>query len=235
MRCAVCALECGEADGRVGHGENVQVADEKGYSVARPLDGNRAYDSTTMGWMYRITELSAAVARAQLQQLDERIANAQQNAALLGGRLSQLPGITAPQLLAGDTSCFHKYRVRLDASALGIEADPLLVRDAVLAALKAEGVDAVLWQSMPVPGQRLFREKVGYGKGQPWELGAPVSYALSQYPQTVRLLSSSLVLFSQSCPIVAQSLALCEAYADVFEKVWRSLGDVLALHRQAAP
>ncbi len=214
-------------------GEDLQPGDAQSYRLDRPLDGNRAYDSTSMGWMYRITELSAAVARSQLQWLDARVANAQANAAYLNARLSQLPGVTAPQLSPGDTSCFHKYRVRLDATKLGIDEAPQVVRDAVLIALKAEGVDAVLWQTMPVPAQKLFRDQVGYGKGIPWALGAPVSYALDQYPETTALLASSVVLFSQSYPLVAQSMALCEAYADAFETVWRSLGDVLALAKKS--
>jgi perosamine synthetase len=217
-------------------GENMNPADEQSYRLDRPLDGNRAYDSTDMGWMYRITELSAAVGRSQLQRLDGLVANAQANAAYLNGRLSQLPGVTPPQLLPGDTSCFHKYRVRLDATKLGIDEEPKVVRDAVLRALKAEGVDAVLWQTMPVPAQGLFLQKVGYGKGVPWSLGEPVDYDLAQFPETNRLLASSVLLFSQSYPLVAQPMSLCVAYADAFEAVWRSLGDILALlKKQAGP
>lgn len=209
-------------------GENVRFEDEKSYRIDRPLDGDRAYDSQAMGWMYRITELSASVARAQLLRLDELNANARANAELLTRRLGALAGVTPPILRAGDTSCFHKYRVRLDASKAGVDAAPRVVRDAVLAALKADGVDAVLWQTMPVPGQKVFRDKVGYGKGCPWDHGAPVSYALSQYPETTRLLDSSVVLFSQTHPIAGQPRSLCEAYAEAFEAVWKKLPDVVA-------
>jgi len=208
-------------------GENVRFEDEKDYRLDRALDGNRAYDSQTMGWMYRMTELSAALARSQLGQLEERNHNAQANAALLSARLGKLPGVTPPFVPAGSTSCFHKYRVRLDAKAVGVEAPPKLVRDAVVAALKAEGVDAVLWQTQPVPAQGLFREKIGYGKGCPWDHAAPVSYELSQYPETIRLLDSSLVLFSHTYPIAPQPRELCQAYADAFEAVWGQLDRVL--------
>jgi len=208
-------------------GEDVPLSEEKNWRAERALDSDRAYDSLGVGWMYRMTELSAAVARAQLAKLDELNGQAQRNAALLSGRLAKLKGVTPPQLNAGDTSCFHKYRVRLDASALGVEAKPRTVRDAVKAALKAEGVDAVLWQSMPVPAQKLFREKVGFGKGYPWSAGSPVNYELSQYPETVRLLDSSLVLFSHTCPIAPQPVELVEKYADAFEAVWNNLPNVL--------
>jgi hypothetical protein len=118
--------------------------------------------------------------------------------------------------------------VRLDASRVGVEAPAKRVRDAMVRALRAEGVDAVLWQTQPVPGQQLFRDKVGFGRGYPWTAGGPVSYELAQYPETTKLLDSSLVLFSHTYPIAPQSAALCEAYAAAFERVWTRLDEVLA-------
>ena len=215
-------------------GENLRPADEATYQVQRPLDGSRDYDSLGMGWMYRTSEMSAAFGRSQLSRLDDMIANARRNAELLSGHIAKLPGITPPVVPAGRTSCYHKYRVRLDASKVGIDAPPLRVRDAVLRALCAEGVDAVLWQTQPVPGQALFRNKVGYGGGVPWSLGQPVNYDLSQYPETVRLLDSSIVLFSQTHPIAPQPRSLCEAYAEAITKVWENLDEVLAKTAVAA-
>jgi dTDP-4-amino-4,6-dideoxygalactose transaminase len=182
--------------------------------------------------MYRTNELTAAVARAQLRKLDGFNAQAQRNAAQLSKRLAALPGVT-PQVIAdGDTSCFHKYRVRLDARKRGVDAPALRVRDAVRAALVAEGVEAVLWQSKPVPAQGLFRDRVGLAGGKcPWDHAAPVDYDLAQYPETTALLDSSLVLFSHTCPIAAQPVALVERYADAFERVWERLPDVIARAR----
>lgn len=212
-------------------GENVPQSDAANYRVDRPLDANRAYDSVTMGWMYRTNEMSAALARSQLKRLDFWNANARKNADFLSRELAKLPGVLPPVIPAGTTSSFHKYRVLLDASKVGIVGDqaaPKRVRAAVQKALIAEGVDAVLWQSQPVPAQTLFREKVGYGKGWPWDRAEPVDYRLENYPKTIQLLDSSLCLFSQSFPIAAQPMALCEAYAEAFTKVWTRLDEVLA-------
>jgi dTDP-4-amino-4,6-dideoxygalactose transaminase len=215
-------------------GEDIQPGDEAAYRIDRALDGTRAYDSKGMGWMYRTNELSAAVARTQLRRLDESNENGQANAELLGRRLRELPGVTPPTVPPGRTSVFHKYRVRLDANALGLKAPATRVRDWVLKALVAEGVEAVLWQTRPVPGQTLFREKIGFGRngttegpGCPWDHGRPVSYDLAQYPETTRLLDGSLCLFSQTCPIYAQPRALAEQYADAFAKVWDGLPSLL--------
>jgi hypothetical protein len=136
---------------------------------------------------------------------------------------------------AGRSSVFHKYRVSLDAARLGLGAiPPRRVRDAVLRALVAEGVDAVLWQNQPVPGQKLFRDRTGFGKvaggsgpGCPWDHAAPVDYDLAQYPESTRLLDRSLCLFSQTYPIAPQPPELAEAYGAAFAKVWSQLDEVL--------
>jgi perosamine synthetase len=211
-------------------GEDVLPKDEAAYDIARPLDGNRAYDSLTVGWMYRTTELSAAVARSQLARLEEYNERARVNAALLSERLSELPGVTPPRVPAGRLPAWHKYRVSFDATSLGIDAPPAKVRDALCRALTAEGVEAVLWQTKPVPGQALFQKKIGFGlaagkglPGCPWDHGSPVDYDPGQYPETQRLLDGSLVLFSHSFPIAPQPRDLVVAYAEAFAKVWSQL------------
>jgi dTDP-4-amino-4,6-dideoxygalactose transaminase len=177
------------------------------------------------------SELTAAIARAQLRKLDAWNAAGQKNAAALSARLAKLPGVMPPRVPEGDTSCIHKFRVRLDARARGIDAPATKVRDAVRAALVAEGVECVLWQTKPVPAQGLFRTKNGFGGkpgGFPWNAAPAVDYDLAQYPETVALLDSSLVLFSHTCPIAPQPPALVAAYADAFERVWERLPDLVA-------
>jgi perosamine synthetase len=217
-------------------GEDVRPSDENSYQISRALDGNRAYDSQGIGWMYRITEMSAALARSQLHHLDAFNAGARRNAAILSHALAKLTGVSPPAVPAGRTSVFHKYRVSLDASKLGLGAlPPRRIRDAVLRALLAEGVDAVLWQTQPIPGQKLFRDRIGFGKvpgthgpGCPWDHSAPVNYELEQYPETTRLLDRSICLFSQTYPIAPQPMELAEAYAAAFAKVWSQLDEVVA-------
>ena len=215
-------------------GENVRPGDGAGYRIDRALDGDRAYDSVTMGWMYRMTELQAALARSQLRRLDHWNENARRNAAVMSRTLGELPGVTPPRIPDGSTSIFHKYRLRFDATAVGVERPAREVRDLLVKALRAEGVDAVLWQTQPVPGQQLFRDQIGYGRrgdrgpGTPWDLGAPVDYRVEQFPVTLGLLDSSLCLFSHTYPIYPQPQELAAAYAEAFAKVWRALPELIA-------
>jgi perosamine synthetase len=75
-------------------GEDVTLDDEKSYRLDRPLDGNRAYDSKGIGWMYRTNEMSAALARSQLARLEAMNEQARRNASALSALLGKLPGVT---------------------------------------------------------------------------------------------------------------------------------------------
>lgn len=205
-------------------GEDVRAMEDAPWRADRPLDAARAYDSAVVGWMYRTNEMSAALARSQLRKLPLWNARALAHARRLSAALATLPGVT-PLFVPDDCAAtIHKYRVRLDGRAVGVEAPPTRVRDAVLTALRAEGLEAVLWQTQPVPGQRLFRER----RGAPWDRAVAVDYDLAQYPETTRLLDGSVVLFSQSCPIAAQEPEVVDAYAEAFARVWSHLPDVVA-------
>lgn len=208
-------------------GEDSSPEDEASYDLSHPLDGNRAYDSAGLGWNYRTNEMSAALARSQLRRLAHWNENALGNAELLSRRLRELPGVTPPEVPSDCLPAFHKYRVQLDARKLGLEASPLAVRDAMVRALRAEGCEVVLWQTRPVPGQTLFQKLQAESAGRAASGGRPVSYELSQYPVTTRVLERSLCLFSQTYPIVPQPRALMEAYAEAFARVWLRLGEVL--------
>jgi dTDP-4-amino-4,6-dideoxygalactose transaminase len=205
-------------------GQNVALADRAAFDDERPLDALRAMDSSRIGWMYRGNELGAAFARASLAKLRELTNAAQENAAWLAERLAKLPGVLPQPIPKGATSVHHKYRVRLDAKAAGVDLAPKMLRDATMRALKAEGCEVVMWQNAPLPAQPTFKTREGFGGGFPWSLDRETDFAalydLSRFQRTQRLLDGSLILFSQSCPLIAQSRDTVRAYADAFERVW---------------
>jgi dTDP-4-amino-4,6-dideoxygalactose transaminase len=162
--------------------------------------------------MYLPGEMTAALARSQLRRLDQTNAAGQATAQCLSERLARLPGIEPPAVPQDRSHVFHKYRVRLRPEALGLDCPPLLFRDLVLQALRAEGVEMVLWQTVPLPDHPLFSDRSG---------GA-------DFPQTRRALESSLIVGSQSFPLFAQSKETADAYADAFEKIWAHLHDLVS-------
>jgi perosamine synthetase len=103
-------------------------------------------------------------------------------------------------------------------------------RQKILAALKAEGVEVSLWQTVPVPGQTLFQERTGYGLGCPWKcpLGQEVKYDLAEYPETTKLLEDSMVVGSHSYPLFPQPSELMTKYVEAFQRVFAHLDQVLA-------
>ncbi len=211
-------------------GEDIQESDKKAFDPARPLDGAREYNSFMMGWMYRTTEMTAALCRSQLRRLDNFLANTRRNAAYLTEHLGKLPGIIPPYIPPDCTSSFYQYRLRLNPKAAGSDLPPKAFRLKILAALKAEGVEVSLWQTVPVPGQTLFQERTGYGLGCPWKcpLGQEVKYDLAEYPETLKLLEDSMVVGSHSYPLFPQSLPLMEAYVTAFQRVFANLDQALA-------
>ena len=211
-------------------GEDIRASDRKAFDPARPLDGSREYNSLMMGWMYRTTELTAALARSQLRRLDASLEQTWRNAAFLSDRLAKIPGIAPPYVPSGCTSGFYQYRIRLNPTAAGSSLPPKEFRLKILTALKAEGVEVSLWQTVPVPGQTLFQERSGYGLSCPWKcpLGEEVKYDLAEYPETLKLLQDSLVIGSHSFPLFPQPLALMEKYVEAIQRVFANLDQALA-------
>jgi perosamine synthetase len=171
------------------------------WDPARPLDDEADSLAQSRGWMYLPGELTSALARAQLPRLAETTARAQRNGARLTERLRGLRAVETPLVPPDRTHVFHKYRVRL---ATGSALAPNLVRDRLLEALRAEGVEAVLWQELALPHHPLFANP-------------------EPYPNATAALDGSILIGSQSYPLFAQPLPVIDAWADAFEKVWTSL------------
>jgi len=211
-------------------GQDVTGADATAYDPERPLDGTRALDSQRTGSMYRGNEMMAAFARAQLSRLAERTAACQGRAEKLSAALRELPGVIPPRTPPRRTSVHHKYRVHFDPVRAGTDVPPQHLRDAMIRALRAEGLEVVLWQGAPLPAQRVFqRRDASTGFPPPIEGGTDLAanYDPSRYPVTSKLLTGSLVLFSQSCPLIAQSDEVVDGYIEAFRRVWHQRGSLV--------
>ena len=174
------------------------------WDPTHPLDDEADAHATVRGWMYLPGELTSALARSQLQRLAETTARSQRNAARLSARLAGLPGVDAPRVPPDRTHVFHKYRVRLDPSRAGLRLGALALRDRVVEALRTAGVEAVLWQTAPLPAHPLFASR-------------------ERYPNAEAALASTLIIGSQSYPLFAQPLEVVDAWADGFEKAWAEI------------
>jgi len=123
----------------------------------------------------------------------------------------------------------HKYRVHLDPEQAGLGCTPAVLRESIKTALQAEGCEVVYWQSQPLPAQAVFREKlVPALRTRSSGTDLAQNYDPARYPNTSRLLDGSLLLFSQSYPLIGQEAGLVERYADAFARVWRHREEIVA-------
>jgi perosamine synthetase len=184
-------------------------------------DGERDYNAHTIGFNYRLSPIVAAFARSQLQRLERYTKEVCHGAGRLTARLAELPGVRPPAVPAGRTHVYHHFRVRLDPVAAGVDLPSGLFRQAVMDALAAEGVPVSTYQTRPLPGQTLFQEMSGYGRGCPWTCGhaSPARYRIEDYPNTLAVIRDSLLVGTRLCMASFRDETTTDAYADAFEKV----------------
>ena len=186
---------------------------------------DRAYITHTVGWNYKLVETSSALARVKLRHLDDYISGTQRNAELLTQKLRPIKGLRTPQVPAGRTHTYYLYPVRVDPEALDLPVETGKLRDAVMKALAAENVRAGLWQKIPVPAQPIFQKQAAYGQGCPWSCqGSEVTYDIRDYSNAVAILENSFVVRGLTPP---NDVALVEAYAEAFEKVFENIDRVV--------
>jgi perosamine synthetase len=217
-------------------GQDLTRSEGSHFDASRPLDGTRSLDSRRLGSMYRGNEMMAAFGRAQLSRLRERTERCQRNADRLTKALSELPGVTPPRVPAGRTSVHHKFRVHLDPQRAGLKLSPRQLRDATLQALRAEGLEVVFWQSVPLAAQTVFQKHDplgGFPGVRDGGTDLTSNYDPARYPRTAKLLEGSIVLFSQSCPLIAQDEAVVDRYAEAFARIWKHREELAAFVSRA--
>jgi dTDP-4-amino-4,6-dideoxygalactose transaminase len=111
------------------------------------------YSSSVLGFNYRLTEMGAAIALAQLSRLasfnEKRAANARY--------LSEnLRGVIVPPAAWDGSSAWHLYTIRVRED-----------RDALARRLGERGIQTGVYYPTPVPDQPLYRELGFEGEGWP--------------------------------------------------------------------
>lgn len=186
-----------------------------------------------LAWNYRVQEMPCAFARAQLRRLAEVNETGRRNAAIVDGYLKGLKGFRAPHIPEGSVSVYHKYRITLEPEQLDTPLRGEALRDAVMAALTAEGVDVDLWGTAPLAAHPMITSLHGFGRGYPWRLHRdPVGraeeygYRAKDYPVTQQMFANSFCLTNDEHPIYAQSEEVMHAYGAALQKVAARVSEV---------
>jgi perosamine synthetase len=152
----------------------------------------RKYEHLQLGFNYRMGSLNAALGINQLDRLEEMVEKRNRNARFLRRRLAEVPGIVPPAEFPDCRHAYYKFVCRLDPQVVGIEATGFVE------ALKAEGIAATPRYPTPLPLQKVFREKWGYGRTHcPYDCdkyGLAIDYASGSWPVAERIGREAFVL-----------------------------------------
>jgi len=185
---------------------------------------DETYDTYELGWNYNYNEVGAAFARTQLRKLDEGNKLRQENAEHLSDSLKKIRGLSPPLVPKDKTHVYYIYRILLEPEEMGFDIDKVKFRDYALEALLAEGVAITTYETSPVPSQGIFKELAGYGKGCPWnckharDAEFEKEYDKSNYPITLKVLNSSIVLYDSIFP--PNGSKLMDSYIKAFQKIF---------------
>lgn len=128
------------------------------------------YEYLSLGYNYRMTDLSAAIGRVQLSRLDEISRARRANAAYYDAGLAGIAGLDTPYVPAGVEHAYHQYSIVIDAGRTPNGAN----RDDVRAALAKRNVGSGIYYPKPLHLHPLFA-RYGYGPGD-----FPVAERVSQ-------------------------------------------------------
>ncbi len=112
--------------------------------IGRDYGNPGDYDTLFVGLNARMSELHAAVALESLADLAETAAARSAIAQRYSERLAGIPGIAVQQIDPGDVSSWKDFTIQVDEATFGTG------RDALVAALRAEGVDTRCYFDPPV-------------------------------------------------------------------------------------
>jgi len=174
--------------------------------------------------MCRYNDLSAAYARAQLTQLDDGIAHAREAFAILREKLAGLPGLILPVEPEFATENAYNFVCHVDPEGLGYSGPVNYAREAIVAALQAEGAPVSVWQRYILPELAAVKSRNAYGNGSPWrESGSTVSYDPAQFPNALYHSASYFIISGLRQP---NPLSLADKIAEAVHKVWDNLDDL---------
>ncbi len=218
-----------------GEGGMFVANDEATYLAARQLWSfgetrspaeSRDYHAYALGWMYRNNDLTAAFGRSQLAKLNGFLATQRENGALLNKELKGTKGLILPVEPKDHFHNWYNYTSRIDFKAIGYTGDKSLFRDAVVAAIQAEGAPVGVWQKFILPAMTVFRAKNAYGKGCPWHCQGndDVNYDPAHFPVAQFHTDTH---FGMTTPLRApQGADAVKHTAAAFRKVFERIGEI---------
>ncbi len=194
--------------------------------VVPPSGEQREYNAFGLGWNYRPHEFVNAFMVSQFERLPENNAKRQKFARYLTEQFEQIPGVEGPAEPPWGEPVDFTYEVEFKPEEVGLDCTAGEMKAACVKALAEEGIGLGQWQTRPIPGQDVFLQKEGFGRGVPWVLNEDVEYEYSgdDYPLTQEFIAAHSYLRAVYPP---NDMELMERYVAGFRKVMDNIDRVM--------
>ncbi len=149
--------------------QRMQMIRNHAEAVVGPSKTN---DLTNMiGFNFRMTEISAAIAIQQLKKIDQHVNKRVDIAESLSSNLNDLPGIDVPKVRGGCKHVYYVWAIKYDKNKIGIS------RKKFAEALNAQGFPCSEAYLSPLYNLPVFKNKIAFGKdGYPFNLSKKELY-----------------------------------------------------------
>jgi dTDP-4-amino-4,6-dideoxygalactose transaminase len=124
------------------------------------------YDTRVLGLNLRLPELSAAIAKVQMQKLEQMLAARRRNAKIISELLAGAKGMSLPEEDADSRFNWYLYTVAFSKSS---------DRDAAKAALQKDDIGAAIYYDPPVHKTPFYRGKAKKLPSTEWAAGRVLS------------------------------------------------------------
>jgi perosamine synthetase len=201
-----------------GQGGMVITNDEELYwNAKRFADRGKPFNSPEkknlfLGMNYRMTEIEAAIGRAQLKKLAAVVAQRRARVAELAVALTDLRSVHMPTIIPGAVSSYWFLLMHLDTSLLTVD------KEQFARAMAAEGLPVSASYDFIVYESPWFEERATYGQsGCPWTCpfyGREVVYE-GTCPNARRAIDAHLFVAWNECYTAREVQDLAEAFRRV--------------------
>jgi perosamine synthetase len=125
----------------------------------RQASGQWFYEMVSLGFNYRLTDISCALGLSQMTKLRQNLSRRCEIAAIYGKAFRDIPGLILPCVRERVEPAWHLYPVRLDMRHLRVN------RAEIFRALRAENI-GVNVHYIPIHLHPYYRERFGYVGGE---------------------------------------------------------------------
>ena len=176
-----------------------------------------------IGYNFRLGEIEAALAIEQIKKLPRILKRKIRSANLLTVELAEIPSLRIPNVEKGSSHVYYVYPIALDSNELGIS------RKTLVAALRAEGIPALVEGYQNIHLLPLFEKKIAFGaKGFPWSLNENSNFSYQYHrgmcPVAEELHDRSFIGIGLTGLDLRDTDIKAIGFA--FKKVWRHLHEL---------